>query len=95
MAHKWAYESIVGPVPEGMELDHLCRNRACVNPAHLEAVSRRVNQLRGLSISAKNARKTHCVHGHPLTGENVYEWRGSRYCRACRAAARELRRVAA
>ncbi|MEE9149964.1 MAG: HNH endonuclease signature motif containing protein [Candidatus Tectomicrobia bacterium] len=82
-AHRFAYESLVGPIPEGLTIDHLCRNRACVNPAHMEPVTHRVNILRGEGLCAKNARKTHCKHGHPLTVENVYLFRGSRCCREC------------
>lgn len=83
-AHRFAYEIRQGPVPEGLELDHLCRNRSCVNAAHLEPVTRRENQRRGQSVSGRNARKTHCKHGHEFTRENT-RWRkdGSRYCRTC------------
>lgn len=85
-AHRWSYAEARGPIPAGATIDHLCRNRACVNPAHLEAVSRKENVLRGIGYSAINARKTECLNGHPLTGENVYlDRRGSRHCRTCRA----------
>jgi hypothetical protein len=83
-AYRWAYERWVGLVPEGLELDHLCRNRACVNPAHLEPVTKRTNILRGTSFSAKNAAKTHCAQGHEYTAENTYPRKsGGRDCREC------------
>lgn len=63
-AHRWAYETLVGCVPDGLQLDHLCRNRRCVNPAHLEPVTPQVNTLRGATLPARNARKTHCPQGH-------------------------------
>lgn len=84
-AHVISYELHIGRVPEGAEIDHACRNRACVNPEHLEAVPRRVNILRGESIVAKNARKTHCPKGHPYDDQNTVRSKdGSRSCRACR-----------
>jgi hypothetical protein len=93
-AHIFAYEAEYGEVPTGLEIDHLCRTRSCVNPAHLEAVTRRVNALRGEGYYAKVARgemvrkpQTHCNRGHERTPETtrLYVWRGRaiRYCRAC------------
>jgi hypothetical protein len=82
-AHRFAYESLVGPIPEGYELDHLCRNRACVNPAHLEPVLHRTNVLRGTGPTATNATLTHCRRGHLLAGSNVRIENGGRRCRVC------------
>jgi hypothetical protein len=67
MAHRYFYETLVGPVPEGLVLDHLCRNRRCVNPAHLEPVTSWVNTMRGETPARENAEKTLCKRGHPLT----------------------------
>ena len=85
MAHRWSYENLVGPIPAGRYLDHLCRNRACVNPSHPEPVTQRENLLRGSTIPAANATKTHCPSGHPYSGGNLYTPPGtnSRLCRAC------------
>lgn len=83
-AHRLSYETFVGPIPEGLHLDHLCRNPPCINPEHLEPVTSRENCLRGISPAAKNAVKTHCVNGHPLTGANLAIDRGHRACVECR-----------
>lgn len=86
--HRYAWELLVGPIPPTLTIDHLCKVPACCNPAHLEVVTQRVNTLRGDSSPARNARKTHCVRGHELTGDNVWlRDRGSyvaRECLACR-----------
>jgi hypothetical protein len=82
--HRALYEIVVGPVPDGMQLDHLCRNRACCNPDHLEVVTRRENIMRGESTAAINARKTHCKRGHEFTPENVHRGpTGARQCITC------------
>lgn len=83
-AHRFAYELLVGPIPEGLQLDHLCRVPGCVNPAHLEPVTQAENIRRGYSASAMHGRKTHCKHGHEFTPENTYhEKGGGRVCRTC------------
>lgn len=74
-------------IPPGMVIDHLCRNRRCVNPDHMEIVSHRVNSLRGEGPAAVNATKTHCKRGHEFTAANTYVHGGSRFCRACNAMA--------
>ena len=96
-AHRIAYMLLVGAIPAGLELDHLCRVRACVNPAHLEPVTPRVNQLRGEGFAGQRARQTHCIHGHRFTPENTYitPGRGTRQCRACRRRISLSRRGAA
>lgn len=99
-AHRFSYETFVGPIPEGMGLDHLCRVRCCVNPRHLEPVTHRENVMRGLAptvsrvaaIAAKLAR-THCKWGHPFTRENVRIYRNRRNCIACSNNRRRERRA--
>lgn len=82
--HRIAFSLLVGPIPDGLQLDHLCRTRACVNPAHLEPVTCQENLLRGQTWAAFNARKTHCIHGHALDEANTrITPEGHRACRAC------------
>lgn len=94
-AHRVAYREAYGEIPDGLELDHLCRNRRCVNPEHLEAVTHHVNLLRGNTIPARNARKTHCPNGHAYDETNTYvsAARGYRQCRACGAALQRTKRA--
>lgn len=85
MAHRIAYQLLVGPIPEGLTLDHLCKTKLCVRPEHLEPVTLRENILRGDCPTAKNARKTECFRGHPLVGDNVMvDKRRGRTCRTCK-----------
>lgn len=83
-AHRIVYETVRGPIPDGLVLDHLCRNRICVNPWHLEPVTLVENILRGESPMAGNAKKTHCIHGHEFTAENTHIYNNARICLACR-----------
>jgi len=94
-AHRVAWEAVHGPIPKGMEIDHLCRNRACCNPAHLELVTHRENVARGAAPSAVAHRAGTCTIGHPMSGENLYvSPGGQRHCRTCRAAYRKTRSTA-
>lgn len=85
-AHRVAYEVPVGPIPDGLQPDHLCRNRACVNVEHLELVTSQENTRRGVSLAAQRAQRTHCPAGHEYTPENTYvqPTSGQRRCRTCK-----------
>ena len=93
LAHRFAYELLVGPIPTDMHLDHLCRVRHCVRPDHLEPVTVAENNRRSASPSARNALKTHCPRNHPYDEANTYyDNRGSRVCKACQLAANARQR---
>ena len=94
--YRYSYELHVGPIPDGMQIDHVkargCVRRDCVNPAHLEPVTPQVNTLRSGSLSAFNAQKTHCLRGHEFTEANIYvSPTGGRRCRTCRKEQKLLR----
>jgi hypothetical protein len=82
-AHRMIYEVLIGEVPDGLELDHLCRRPACVNPKHMEPVTHRENMLRGNTFTKENLAKTHCVRNHPYNEENTYYEGRKRRCRKC------------
>lgn len=89
-AHRFAYELLVGPIPDGLVIDHLCRNPLCVNPAHLEATTQQINVLRGEAPPAHQAKQDRCLRGHLLSGDNLIIRRRRRECRTCRRAAKTL-----
>jgi hypothetical protein len=98
LAHRAAWEFLVGPIPQRLTIDHLCHNTLCCNPYHMELVTSKENLLRGNAISAQNRRKTHCPQGHLYDPENTYLVRRSktphrvdRTCRICNRAKRHLR----
>ncbi len=84
-AHRACYLILIGLIPEGCQIDHLCRVRHCVNPSHMEAVTSRENTLRGETLPAINAAKTHCQRGHIYDSVNTFVAGGRRYCRGCGA----------
>jgi hypothetical protein len=92
LVHRLLYELVIGPIPDGKDLDHCCRNRYCVRPDHQEPVTRRENLLRGKTITAAHAAATHCSQGHPFDIFNTGFYRNQRYCRTCQNTRRRERR---
>ena len=93
LAHRFGYELQIGPIPAGLHIDHLCRNRACQNARHMEPVTNAENVRRG-EAGLNHRSKTHCLQGHPYAGANLYvNPRGARECRSCRTHARKVRAV--
>lgn len=94
-AHRLSYGTLVAPIPERLVIDHLCRNRSCCNPAHLEPVTQAENNLRGRGGGWHNRNKTHCKHGHAFTPENTFRTSDNRRgCRTCKNAGVTARRYA-
>lgn len=91
-AHRVTYKHYIGEIPKGLEIDHLCRVRSCCNPAHLEAVTRKENCVRGecgKKTGAKQRAKTHCKRGHEYNMTNTYIHSGKRHCKQCGKNARK------
>lgn len=94
-AHRWSYQTFVGPIPDGLVIDHKCRVRSCVNPDHLRVVTNAENVLAGVGVTAANAKKTHCKRGHSFSGENLYRLknRPGRRCIICEKEGDARRRI--
>jgi len=85
-AHRYSYQIFKGIIPAGLIIDHLCRNPGCVNPEHLEVVTYRENEMRGINpqlVRLRQLSKTHCPHGHPYDSNNTRYYKGRRFCREC------------
>lgn len=80
-AHRYSFEFFFGPVPSGLQIDHLCRNKRCVNPLHMEATTGQMNTMRGMNFPIQDGQ--HCQKGHPLFGPNLYMEGSTRRCRTC------------
>lgn len=94
LAHRFAYEHLVGPIPDGHDVHHVCANPSCVNPDHLEPLTRKEHMRLGNTIPAARIAQTHCIHGHEFDEANTYIYKGNRNCRACNREA-QRKRVAA
>lgn len=94
-AHRVAYELLVGPIPDGLVIDHLCRNTSCVNPDHLEPVTQAENVRRGFNPGPGHGIRTHCPHGHAYTPENtrIQARTGAQICRTCTRARRRINKA--
>lgn len=92
--HRLMYRWFIGPIPDGYQIDHLCRVRPCASPADLEAVTQLTNIMRGEAVTVVNAAKTHCDSGHEFTEANTY-YRPDRTGRQCRACRRDRKRASA
>ena len=91
-AHRYIYELVKGPIPDGLVVHHRCENKSCVRLDHLEVVTHRENLLRSDTPSRRNLMKTHCPKGHPLYGDNLYVRKDGRVSRGCRSCLREANR---
>lgn len=92
LAHRLCYQKLVGEIPDGLDLDHLCRYRPCVNPFHHEPVTRKVNTRRGVGVGKNKPLHTHCPKGHELVNGNLVMSGGRRRCRQCRQASNRASR---
>src|SRR5262249_5580793 len=93
-AYRWLWEQMYGPLPKDIELDHLCRNPSCVNPDHLEPVTRKTNQRRGFGFAGLRSRQTHCIRGHEFNAENTHiAANGTRHCKPCNRLGNRRRRA--